>query len=97
MDRQKKEGKRKRQTDIQIYTYTYKYRLTSSGFNLKVDVIGKCDFIGDVGAIAEHDFLVGVGQDGKHLEGEGVRGVSGDFNQRLLEGNGRCWENVNLK
>ncbi len=29
----------------------------SSEFDLKVDVIGKCDFVGNIGAITEHDFM----------------------------------------
>jgi hypothetical protein len=87
-----------RQTDRESQTdKLIKLRLTSSGLNLKVDVIRKCNFVRNIGAIAEHDLFVGVGQDGEHLEGEGVRGVSGDFNQGLLESDGRCWENVNLK
>jgi hypothetical protein len=67
-----------------------KLRLTSSRFNLKVDVIGEGDFVGNIGAIAEHDLFVGVREDCEHLEGEGVRGVGGDFNQGLLESDGGC-------
>ena len=45
----------------------FRYELTSSAFDLKVDVVGQGDLVGDVGAVGEHDLFVSVGKNGIHL------------------------------
>ena len=71
--------------------------LTSSGFDLKVDVVWQRDFIGDIRAVVEHDFLIGVRQDGIHLDGDVVRGESCNLDRGLLQGDGGDGQDVSLE
>ncbi len=53
--------------DLYASIYGACFWLTSTAFDLEVDVVGQGDLVGDVGAVREHDLLIGFRKNGEHL------------------------------